>query len=118
MIDDISSMEDLSDYFSHGAGSDLLDREAGPGLKHIGNVVFSAGSSSDYWFGQVHLLSPERDPAIDYQEIMGRFGIMLTARSDVTDHTTPPRFRKLIYSFAMTKADWTLMAVREKLSAP
>lgn len=121
MIEDVSTFEELSDYWSRGDGTAILDKAAGPGLRHTSAgfdpVVFTAGSSSEFWFGHVTILAPDRETDTDYVSIMKERGILLTARANLTDHTTPRMFRKLQFSFVMVKADWTLMAVREKLSA-
>lgn len=119
MIENISTFEELSDYWSGGDGILLLDVAAGEGVRHTGPVLFATTSSSGYWYGQVNLLVPERVAQKHYvAEVMGRHGINLTARADITDPATPDRFRRLLFSFVMTKDEWPLMAVREKLSAP
>lgn len=117
MIENISTFEELSDYWSFGEGRLLMDHAAGDGRRHIGDVVFNGGGAGEFWFGQMSFTAPERETPTDYVGLMGNYGIRLTAFVDETDHTTPARFRKMRFAFVMVKSEWTLMAVREKLSA-
>jgi hypothetical protein len=117
MIENISTMEELGDWWTSGEGNMLMDKQAGRGLRHVGDVVFTGSSTSLYWYGHVRFLAPDRDEPTDYVELMGRFGIRLTASAVSMDSDTPRRHRVLTYTYIMIKEEWPLMAVREKLSA-
>lgn len=123
MIENISTMEELGEWWSGGEGRMLLDEEAGPGLRHIGDVIFESpnfGRNLDetkFWVGTIQLLAPNQSNNGVYEKVMGRFGIRLTACNFVTDETTPRRHQDVIFAFLMRKDEWPLMAVREKLSA-